>query len=144
MLQRDFQNERFNRIFDMVIVSLPSVHQQKIQNALRLVTDRAEVAEANGVQAAKAAVAHRGGGVVMFVNANELQRESDQRIAGVMAHEFAHLVLGHTSAKSATPETRWLEDCHCDELAGAWGFERTVQAMANEGADRIRIHNQWN
>jgi len=42
---------------------------------------------------------------------------------GILAHEFAHLFLGHTGARSLQCEYQ------ADELACQWGFKKEVRAM---------------
>lgn len=64
----------------------------------------------------------REGEGILFLDPSLLDLPTDVAI-GTLAHEFAHLFLGHTGKGGLQ------EDYEADELACQWGFSAEVEAM---------------
>ena len=117
-----FSSERMHRTFEQVLHALPVATQNVIVDRLDLVTDMPSVA-------AKAGVATDSLGCVsrraLFVDAAKLMNQPVGLLSSVIAHEFAHVALGHhqQSSKALSVEAG---EYAADKQAQAWGYASLV------------------
>lgn len=117
-----FQSERMHRTFEQVLHALPVATQNVIIDRLDLVTDTpGEALKAGVATDALGCVKHR----TLFVDAARLINQPVGLLASVLAHEFAHVALGHhqQSSKALSVEAG---EYDADRQAVAWGFASLV------------------
>ena len=121
-----FNDEAVAATFARVLGRLPANDRAVIEQRVSLSTDdRERAAKAGGDVAALASVSPSG---VLWLDSGELKRESRfnwRFIESTMAHELAHIVLGHnvTSAKAVgVVEGEYA----ADKLAQSWGYDSLV------------------
>ncbi len=68
-------------------------------------------------------------GVILLTLNEGLQERSRGEIVGIIAHELAHLALGHRFASwEGKRKLRLREEYEADALACQWGFQRELRA----------------
>ena len=118
-----FENERSHTLLHDVLAALPLADQAVVRGRLTLATDdRTRALDAGGDVAAKASVSPSG--VLWFDSAAMLEAPAAYQRA-VLAHELAHLALGHhrQSSKALSVEAG---EYAADAQAVAWGFRSIV------------------
>ena len=125
-----FENERSQSLLADVLASLPLADQAVIRGCLELATDdRGRAMAAGADTSAKSSVSPAG--VLWFDSAAMLSAPAAYQRA-VLAHECAHLFLGHhrQSLKTLSWEAGEIE---ADKQARAWGYASLVTfRMLNE------------
>ena len=122
-----FENERTQTLLHDVLAALPLADQAVVRGRLTLATDdRKRALDAGGDVAAKSSVSL--GGVLWFDSAAMLEAPAAYQRA-VLAHELAHLALGHhrQSSKALSVEAG---EYAADAQAVAWGFASLVNFRA--------------
>jgi len=75
-------------------------------------------------------------GITLLTLNQELGRRSTEEIVGVIAHELAHLALGHRFVSwEGKRELRLREEYEADALACQWGFQGELMAALEAIAD---------
>lgn len=117
-----FQSERMHRTFEQVLHTLPVAVQNVIVDRLDLVTDvPSEAIKAGGAADALGCVKHR----TLFVDAAKLINKPAGLLSSVIAHEFAHVALGHHQQTSKA--LSWeAGEYDANRQAVGWGFASLV------------------
>jgi hypothetical protein len=69
---------------------------------------------------------YRSGKLLVFLSPELLDQPSPEGIQTVIAHELAHVVLGHEESGSADARQEAAEgECQADDLIQRWGFDLT-------------------
>lgn len=117
-----FRSERMHRTFEQVLHALPVATQNVIVDRLDLVTDvPSEAIKAGGAADSLGCVKHR----TLFVDAAKLINQPAGLLSSVIAHEFAHVALGHhqQSSKALSVEAG---EYAADAQAVKWGYTSLV------------------
>ena len=87
------------------------------------------VAESSRITGVVALDCEGGSGVTLLTLARELDDRAQGELVGIIAHELAHLALGHRFISwEEKRKSRLREEYEADALACQWGFQRELMA----------------
>ena len=119
-----FQSDRTKKLFEDVLRSLKPVFRDGLVALVTMATDQPDVAAKAGLPLDAIAATD---GRAIYLDSDRLIKLQAHWCCGIIAHELAHVALGHCdNAVKARLDHDTIEK-QADALAGAWGFRRLLQ-----------------
>lgn len=128
-------NRRIREALEEALSRVPdSVYNDLVHGARPLY-----VAESSRIAGVVALDCEGGSGVTLLTLNRELDDRAQGALVGIIAHELAHLALGHRFVSWEGKRKRRLrEEYEADALACQWGFQEELMAALGSGGQEAR------